>query len=98
LRKLKPKAKKTRREKIALPDGMVLGDTVMYYDFGWRVGYLMDVRAAGHELGIKPVAAYKKSVHNLTWHKTGDVKPVEGINAVGPREVSSKVRKRNRRV
>jgi len=94
------KAKRVRREKLPLPDGFSIGCLVSYYDQGWRIGYFVEVRAAGHEMGIRPILGYKKSAaHNLTWHKVSDVKLAEGSNEESQSgEVSPKVRKRNRRV
>lgn len=82
---MKKKSKAKRRETIPLPEGFIMGKLITYYDFGWRFGYLKEVRAAGYEVGIKPIAGYKKSAHNLTWHKVEDCRPVKEVNEeIGP--------------
>ena len=85
-----------KKEKTPLPNGLEIDALVLYYDQGWRAGYLREVK--GRQLGVEPVAAYKKSAHNLTWHEVSDVKLAEGKDVKEHREVPKEVRKRNRRV
>lgn len=53
---------------------MKLGALVMYYDGGWRYGYLAEETKA--EAKVRPISAYKAATPRCIWCKKSDVKEV----------------------
>ena len=66
-----------KKEEKPLPEGLVLGATVRYYDNGWRTG-LLDGWENGQAL-ITPASGYKGGVKRHIRVAEANIEPIEEI-------------------
>jgi hypothetical protein len=76
----KKKVKRVKKEKaplVPLPEGISLGDLILYYSDGWRAGHIIETK--GRTVGIRAVPAYKSVViERLVWVQVEDIKLIKG--------------------
>ena len=67
-----------KKSLLPLPEGVIVGLPVAYYQNGWRRGTLEKVE--GNEAGIKVAGTYLHPQARLKWVSVSDLKAVEGKN------------------